>query len=164
MAVWKPTTLGWFDLGSNIIVMTAEALMLHYSPEERGRKVLGTLVHEMLHAANDIYVCKCDACWDSSAQGAVFGYTHHGGMWCSTIITMARSIQRQVPGLEDIHLHCGIVRCLESELNAAGNTWKPTAQELDAWGLHTTYFGYLNKGPIWLVWNRLRDHYKDAKS
>jgi hypothetical protein len=100
-----------------------------------GQKYICTLVHEMLHAFQAMYICMCDSCIATSHAG---GFVHqtsegqfagHGPLWANSMFLIQESLSRELGW----QLKCGIDRGVQVQMQRTN--WKPKDHQLVRWGL-----------------------------
>jgi hypothetical protein len=80
---------------------------------------VGTMLHEMLHAFQDLYGCRCHHCRSMHPNVGGLGATGHGPSWTSSMCELQISLQKAVPW----KVCCAIQRSVNHEMRTSG--WQP---------------------------------------
>ena len=104
------------------------------SPGCAARHMIGTLLHEMLHAFLVIYTCQCKRCENVAVYGGTGARKHiHGPPWINAMIPLERALQSQVRWKVEACTYDSVGK----EIVETG--WAPRDDQLRGWGVDPEY-------------------------
>ena len=85
-----------FDLNPpQVLIKMSNRHAIWKDPNHRYNSILGTLLHEMVHALFLFYGCKCRSCTTDDAKRRTVGFTGHGPSWKSLAVEVQATVGRQ---------------------------------------------------------------------
>lgn len=99
------------------------------SKSSTAQLMIGTLLHEMVHAFFYIFSCKCTSCDAHANRKGGRGILSHGVHWCNSMYAIQSALTDQIKWTVDT----GIAESVALEMNSS--CWTPRSDQIERWNL-----------------------------